>query len=415
MAEPIARKRPAMPDVIHAIQTFNAGRDPERLALKYANMRASPFAFLRGTCHLFYQRLPAAPVLAEAPAVWCCGDLHLQNFGSYKGDNRLVYFDINDFDESALAPASWDLVRFLASVLVGAASMDLKKKEAGELCDAFLKGYCATLVSGKAGWVERETACGLIGDLLGSLQGRLRPAFLDSRTELKGKRRRLRVDNGKALPASDEARAEVTQLIGELAAAWHDPRFYEVFDVARRIAGTGSLGVERYVILVRGKGSPDGNYLLDLKAALPSSLTPNLKIPQPAWKSEAERVVEIERRLQAVSAAFLQPVQVGNRAYVLRDLQPTSDRVSLDGGRSGFDAVRGVLVEMGRILASAQLRSGGRDGSAIADELIAFGCGAWRKALLDVARDCAEQAQEDWKCYAEAWDDGLFAATVSSA
>jgi len=403
-----------MLDVIHEIQSFKAGRDPERLALKYTNMRASPFVFLRGTCHLFYHRLPDAPVLAEAPVVWCCGDLHLQNFGSYKGDNRLVYFDINDFDESALAPASWDLLRFLSSVLVGAGSMALKKKEAGELCDAFLDAYCATLASGKAGWVERETAFGLIGDLLGSLKGRRRPAFLDSRTELKGKRRRLRVDNGKALPASDEARAAVTQLIDGLAESRDDPHFYEVLDVARRIAGTGSLGVDRYVILVRGKDSPDGNYLLDLKETLPSSLTPYLKTRQPVWKTEAERVVEVERRMQAVSAAFLQPIRVGKRAYVLRDLQPTSDRISLDEGRSGFDAVRGVVAEMGRILASAQLRSGGRDGSAIADELIAFGHGAWRKALLDMARDCAEQVQEDWKCYAEAWDDGLFAATVSS-
>lgn len=402
-----------MPDVIHAIQTFNAGRDPERLALKYTNMRASPFVFLRGTCHLFYRRLPDAPVLAEAPAVWCCGDLHLQNFGSYKGDNRLVYFDINDFDESALAPASWDLVRFLASVLVGAGSMDVKKKEAGELCDAFLDGYCQTLVSGKAGWVERETAHGLIGDLLGSLKGRLRPAFLDSRTELKGKHRRLRVDNGKALPASDEARAAVTQLIGGLAESRDDPRFYEVLDVARRIAGTGSLGVDRYVILVRGKDSPDGNYLLDLKETLPSSLSPYLKTPQPAWKTQAERVVEVERRLQAVPAAFLKPIRVAKRDYVLRDLQPTSDRISLDEGRSGFDAVRGVVTEMGRILASAQLRSGGRDGSAIADELIAFGQGAWRTALLAVARDCAVQVQKDWKIYSEALDDGAFAAAGS--
>ena len=397
-----------MPDVIHAIQTFNAGRDPERLALKYANMRASPFVFLRGTCHLFYRRLPDAPVLAEAPAVWCCGDLHLQNFGSYKGDNRLVYFDINDFDESALAPASWDLLRFLASVLVGAGSMDVKKKEAGELCEAFLDGYCLTLVSGKAGWVERESAHGLIGDLLGSLKGRLRPAFLDSRTTLKGKRRRLRVDNGKALPASDAARAKVTQLIGELAASRDDPRFYEVLDVARRIAGTGSLGVDRYVILVRGKGSPDGNYLLDLKEALPSSLTPYLKIPQPAWKTEAERAVAVERRMQVVSAAFLQPIRVGKRAYVLRDLQPTSDRISLDVGRSGFDAVRGGIAEMGRILASAQLRSGGRDGSAIADALIAFGQGAWRTALLGAARESAGQVEKDWAAYCTAYDDGAF-------
>jgi len=64
---------------------------------------------------------------------------------------------------------------------------------------------------------------------------------------------------------------------------------------------------------------------------------------------------------------------------------------------------------MGRILASAQLRSGGRDGSAIADELIAFGQGAWRTALLGAARACAGQVEKDWAAYCTAYDDGAFA------
>ena len=103
-------------NVIDQIKAFNTGRDPERLALKYEKMRASPFGFLRATCHLFYDRLPTGGVFKSAPPVWVCGDLHLENFGSYKGNNRLAYFDLNDFDESALAPASWDLVRMLASL-----------------------------------------------------------------------------------------------------------------------------------------------------------------------------------------------------------------------------------------------------------------------------------------------------------
>ena len=44
--------------------------------------------------------------LPHSPVCWICGDLHIENFGSYKGDNRLVYFDLNDFDESILAPVS---------------------------------------------------------------------------------------------------------------------------------------------------------------------------------------------------------------------------------------------------------------------------------------------------------------------
>lgn len=401
-----------MHDVVHEIQTFNAGRDPERLAIKYKGMRSSPFVFLRATCHLFYSRLPDLPLLAEAPPVWCCGDLHLQNFGSYKGDNRLVYFDINDFDESALAPASWDLLRFLTGVLVGADSMEVKKAGALELCDAFLDAYRDTLVSGKAVWIERETASGLVGDLLDGLRGRLRPAFLDGRTELKGKQRHLRLDNGKALPVTDDQRERVTTLIDDFAKTRDDPDFYDVLDVARRIAGSGSLGVDRFVILVRGKGAPDGNYLLDLKEALPSSLLAHLDTPQPRWKSEAARVVDVQRRMQAVSMAFLHPVTFGERSFMLRDLQPSEDRVSLDASRSSPVAIAEVMRNMGRIVASAQLRSGGRDGSAIADELIDFGQAKWRKALLGAARDCAGQVGKDWEAYCAAFDDGAFSASA---
>ena len=70
--------------------------------MKLARMRASPFVFLRGTCHRFYERLPNDGPLAKAPLAWICGDAHLENFGTYKGDTRLAYFDINDFDEGGV-------------------------------------------------------------------------------------------------------------------------------------------------------------------------------------------------------------------------------------------------------------------------------------------------------------------------
>ena len=91
------RERPA----IERIRSFNDEREPERLRIKFDKMAADPFSFFRGTCHLFYADWPKHTPLDEAPAAWLCGDLHLENFGSYKGDNRLTYFDINDFDEAA--------------------------------------------------------------------------------------------------------------------------------------------------------------------------------------------------------------------------------------------------------------------------------------------------------------------------
>ena len=104
--------------------------------------------------------------------------------------------------------------------------------------------------------------------------------------------------------------------------------------------------------------------------------------------------------------AFLQPVRMGRRSYILRGLQPTEDRVVLEESRSGFEAIRGVVGTMGAIVANAQLRSSGRGGSAIADVLIDFGAGKWRKALLGAAEECSERLRQDWKVYCEAYDDG---------
>lgn len=178
-------------DVIRQIKILNAGREPERLAMKYQKMRTSSFGFLRATCHLFYDRLPKSDVFKSAPLTWVCGDLHLENFGSYKGNNRLAYFDLNDFDEAALAPASWEVIRVLTSLLVGADNLSIKPSEARVLCSAFLDSYAATLAAGKAYWIESETAQGVIRDLLVGLANRKRVDFLKTRTALKGKSARF--------------------------------------------------------------------------------------------------------------------------------------------------------------------------------------------------------------------------------
>jgi uncharacterized protein (DUF2252 family) len=402
-------------NAVETIRRFNAGRDPKRLAMKFKNLRKSPFVFLRGTCHLFYARLPEAQMRVKAPVVWCCGDLHLENFGSFKGDNRLVYFDINDFDESALAPASWDLVRFLTSVLLAADDLKADPTEARKLCDAFVRSYAAALVAGSPRWIERDTAGGLIEELLGSLESRTRVRHLNDRTEHKrGARRKIRCDGKRALPVSDSERARVKKMIASHAQtltlaqtrAW--PDFFEVLDVAHRIAGTGSLGLERYVVLIEGKGSPNANYLLDLKEAVPSSLVPHLKATQPAWPTQAHRIVAVQQRVQAAPMAFLHSIERRKSSYVLRGLQPSEDRIELYESGVKFEKVLGVVEEMGRIVAWGQLRSAGRQGSAIADELIEFGSTrkAWHDELVSAARRCAKLVRKDWASFCAAYDAG---------
>ena len=398
-----------MIDVVEAIRSFNAGREAERLAMKYRNLSTGSFVFLRGTCHLFYDRMAPERSFLRAPRVWSCGDLHLQNFGSLQGDDALVYFDINDFDEAALAPAACDLVRLLTSVLVPD-GLHATPEQALGLCTALVEAYCDALASGKAGSIESTTAQGLIGRLFDKLKRRSRVEFLDNRTKPGLRGRMIDCDGRRALAASGADRERVAAIIGNFARAQPDPAPFAVHDVARRIAGTGALGVDRYVVLVEGQGSPDGNELLDLKRATPSTLASHLTSAQPEWPSQAHRVVALQRRLQAVPAALLHPLVDGDASYVLRGLHPSEDRVDLDARKETAEQITGVLQAMGRILAWAQLRGSGWQGSADARELIDFGNSraTWQQEIVQAARDGATQVSADWQTYCTAYAEGAF-------
>ncbi|MGZ3332927.1 MAG: DUF2252 family protein [Gemmatimonadaceae bacterium] len=127
-------------DIPERIERFNAGREPERLALKYREMYKSPFSFFRGSAHLFWEDLAARKsALPGTPTVWACGDLHLEDFGSFQSDNGLSYFDLNDFDEAALAPSSWELSRFVTSVYVAAPALGFGRADANEFVKLFLE------------------------------------------------------------------------------------------------------------------------------------------------------------------------------------------------------------------------------------------------------------------------------------
>ena len=121
-------------NIVKRIKKFNKDREPELLKLKYEALTESPFRFFRGTCHLFYDDLPQKSFIFNSPKAWICGDLHLENFGSFKGDNRLAYFDMNDFDESLLAPCLMDVVRLCTSIFLSAGLVKMTRQECGERC-----------------------------------------------------------------------------------------------------------------------------------------------------------------------------------------------------------------------------------------------------------------------------------------
>ncbi|XZF64874.1 MAG: DUF2252 domain-containing protein [Gloeotrichia echinulata DVL01] len=387
-------------NIVDRIQKFNQGRNPEILKLKYKAMRHDIFSFYRGTCHLFYEDFPKKSSLNAAPPVWICGDLHVENFGSYKGDNRLVYFDINDFDEAVIAPCTWDIARFITSIIVGASTLKVNESESVNLCNKFLDTYTNTLAQGQARNVEKETSQGLVKDLLESLKKRDRPEFLDKRTEEKKGKRRLIIDEKRVKEATEAEQQKVKKLLAiwQKSTKQENADFFKVLDVQQRIAGTGSLGLERYVILVEGKGSPDGNYLLDFKQAQNSSLQPYLTLPQPLWQSQAARQVAIQQRVQGTPPALLGAIVEGTQSYLLRELQPEQDKVNLQSADGKLGRLEKLMQTMGQVTAWDQLRSGGRQGSAIADDLIKFAHSPdWHHQILDYARSYSTQVQLDYQ------------------
>src|SRR4030095_9941981 len=194
--------------VAQRIKQFNAHRLPDKVQLKYKLLATDPFRFFRGTCHLFYEDL-AKVSLPASPNVWMCGDLHPENFGSFKGDNRLVYFDINDFDEGILGPASWELARFITSIFVGSQILAIDEKEALQWAKHFLEEYSAILAKEKAHYIEMATASGIVRFFLEKISQRNQSEFVQQRVHIQKNKVALNTENKKYLSVDKQLKTEL--------------------------------------------------------------------------------------------------------------------------------------------------------------------------------------------------------------
>ena len=155
-----------MPSLEKRIKKFNEGFLKDSLKLKYERMAKDAFSFFRGTCHLFYEDLSNSKKLPVSPLTWISGDLHVENFGSYKSDNRLVYFDLNDFEEAILAPTTWELARIIPSIDIAFDSFKIDDERADNMVEQFLYTYSETLQKGKALYIEPQIANGVVKTFL---------------------------------------------------------------------------------------------------------------------------------------------------------------------------------------------------------------------------------------------------------
>jgi hypothetical protein len=111
------------------------------LRIKHANMKAAVFPFLRATYYRWAQVWPkVCPELAKAPKVLAVGDLHVENFGTWRDVEGRLIWGVNDFDEAHPMAFANDLVRLgvSAHLAVEAGHLPLKQKD---LCSAIIDGY----------------------------------------------------------------------------------------------------------------------------------------------------------------------------------------------------------------------------------------------------------------------------------
>lgn len=354
-------------DVLEATRSYEAwlGRKtalhrPD-LELKHARMAHSPFEFLRATFYRWAQLWPElCPELTAAPALLAVGDLHLENFGTWRDREGRLVWGINDFDEACRLPYTVDLVRLATSAclanLAGSLSLDLKSG-----CAALLEGYRESLETGGRAFVLaeenewlRETACGELRD----------PERFW---------RKIRALPDVDGPIPDGALRAVESALPEPEVAYR---------LARRSAGLGSLGRQRYVALADWNG---GHIARETKPLVPSAW---------GWARGAEgpqrtHYREIVSRAVRCPDPCLRPVG----RWVVRRLSPDCCKIDVAGLSRERDEAR-LLRAMGWETANVHLGTRSAAAAVIRD-LTARPAGWLEEATLRMA----EATLGDWKLF----------------
>ena len=92
-----------MRDAVQEFMAFNrpfAQRDAHLTRYKIARMAENPFAFFRGTFHLFARDLRegvCGPVKlpTNGTEIDIVGDLHSENYGTFKAQDGAIHYDVN--------------------------------------------------------------------------------------------------------------------------------------------------------------------------------------------------------------------------------------------------------------------------------------------------------------------------------
>jgi uncharacterized protein (DUF2252 family) len=340
-----------MRDPVVEFMNYNrpfARRNPELLRLKVARMAESPFAFFRGTFHLYARDVldkicETVPVLVgtgvETDLV---GDIHSENYGTYKAADDKIHYDINDFDETTHGHFDFDVCRMATSFFLASRDRSDSLANAIQVTLAGVSAYVDALRRlvkkgiGPGLRVTSEHSCdsAAINALVETAANARRADFINRLTEVhQGQRRIIRSSHYFNLP--EVARAQTVRLLDDYRKRMPEPSnagFYEIQDVCGRVSGIGSMGRLRYVALVNGKGNKDArNVLLEFKESRPSAydVYRQRETDAAALLARAEQVVAMQRQFQGDSSPYLGFAVDGPLSFQVREVGPHDLRVDL--------------------------------------------------------------------------------------
>ena len=388
-------------DVLARLRASEAGRLTDVLPFRHGRMATSPFAFLRGNAAIMAPDLMALPHTGYL--VQICGDAHIRNLGAYSGPDGRIVFDINDFDESCRAPWEWDLKRLAISLVLVARESGCSESAAREAVMAMIRIWRETMhelaelpaVELARYVVHRFATEGPVGRVLAKAE-KIQP--LHAREDMCAPvppdgRHRFVAAAPKLVRVPDEEAALVLASLAEYVTTVGPSRqqvldCYAPYDVAFKVAGTGSIGVHNYAVICAGNG-PDDALILQVKEALPSTYVDHGWVEPAPIAHQGRRVAEGAHRMQTSVDPFIGWTTIAGKPYYVRQL--ADHKASIDPA----DLKRSALVEYARVCGETFAKGHGRT----ADPAVLYGyAGEAEKldrAITKLAFIAADQVTED--------------------
>ena len=408
-------------DPIEILIASNEGRDPDLVPIRHGRMLASSFAFYRGAAAIMASDLAGTPTTGVM--LQACGDAHLLNFGGFATPERRIVFDINDFDETSIAPWEWDVKRLVASFVLAARSNGFDEDAGREAARSAAQSYRERMAAYGAmpildawySYLDLESLVESAKDQQAAAYYRRRIKLATEQSAHEKEFARLTFQEGASPRIKDDPplifHTEITEGrfrrnaekgLARYAASLPPERRvlverFEPVDAAIKVVGVGSVGTFcAIVLLMAGNGDP---LFLQLKEARESVLEPFAGAAP--FDHHGERVVAGQRLMQSASDIFLGWFTglEGGEFYVrqLRDakIKPVVETMTAQN-----------LVGYARTCGWALARAHARSTDAVALTGYLGKSSAFENALAGFAVAYADQTERDHQAMIEAVREG---------